>query len=188
MANFALTWTPAGGTNSISQRVEYKMASESNWFVATNLDSDDNSYTIQNLVDNVVYDFRIVNLCLVGGPIFGAPLHNIKITCPVINTELSYNWIKFTFANAGFDITGYKVELLNAAGTTVIATKDIVPNGGTVSDQFNGVQPVTNYNLRVTPKAVTQTATYDKVCPLLPITTLTVPTCDTPVLQTVIIS
>lgn len=177
MASFDLSWTPVGGANSTGQQVQYKESDASSWEVATTLGASANSYTVSGLLDNVIYDFRIVNLCAYGGPAPGASFEIADLICPTVSKTPTYNGVSFSFPHpTGTDLTEYKVDLMNGAGTTVLAFKNIVPVTSPVTDSFTGLSASTSYNLRVTVKA----GSYSKVCPLVSFSTTALPTCSAP--------
>lgn len=177
MASFDLNWTPAGGLNSTGQQVQYKVASSPTWVVATSLGASANSYTAEGLLDNVIYDFRIVNLCAYGGPAPGNVFQIIDIICPTVTTTPTHNSVSFSFSHpTGTSLNEYRVDLMNGAGTSVLAFKNIVPLTGSVSDSFTGLSATTSYNIRLTCKA----ETYSKVCPLVSFSTTALPACNMP--------
>jgi hypothetical protein len=184
MSSFILNWTPAGGLNSTGQQVQYKQSTSSTWITAATLSASANTYTITSLLDNVIYDFQIVNLCTFGGPTSGASFQTISLTCPTVSTTPTYNSVSFNFPNLGGSITEYRVDLMDAPGTSILAFKTITASGTTISDTFLGLSYSTNYQLRVTVKA----NTYTKQCPLVPFTTDNLPTCDAPTSLSVTIS
>lgn len=177
MASFDLSWTPASGINSTGQEVQYKESISSTWLVAATLSSTADSYTLEGLDDNVVYDFRISNLCSLGGPTPGGSFQLIGFVCPSIATTPTYNTVSYTFTHVGGSVTSYRVDLMNSAGTTIIAFKNITSPSGTISESFTGLTTLTNYNLRLTMKVGT---TYTKVCDLTPFATTNLPTCNMP--------
>lgn len=176
MTSFDLNWTPAGGLNSTGQQVQYKAAVSSTWIVATTLNASADSYTISDLNDNTIYDFRIVNMCSYGGPTPGSSFQTINFVCPTIIVTPTYNSVSFSFTHLGGSVTQYRVDLLNGAGTSTIAFKTISSPSGTVADSFTGLSTETNYQLRLTPKA----GTFSEQCPLEPFTTAPYPTCNIP--------
>lgn len=176
MPSFVLNWMPAGGLNSTGQQVQYKESTSGTWITATTLGSLANTHTIDSLLDNVFYDFRIVNVCLYGGPTNGTTITDIALICPSISITPSFNNVSFSFPELGGSITGYTVHVLNAAGNTVIATKTPTPSGGTVADSFTGLSAETDYNLRLTITAGARS----QVCTMNEFTTAALPTCDAP--------
>lgn len=184
MSSFILNWTPAGGITSTGQQVQYKLSTASTWTTAATVSAGTNTYTATGLWDNTIYDFQIVNLCSLGGPTSGTNFQTINIVCPTVTITPTYNSVSFSFAHPGASITEYRVDLLDNAGTTVIAFKNITPSGGTVSDSFLGLTAATNYKLKLTVKA----GTYSKACPVQSFSSEPFPTCDAPTALTVTIS
>lgn len=184
MASFTLNWTPAGGLNSTGQQVQYKESTSSTWITAATLGASANTYTISSLLDNMIYDFHIVNLCTFGGPISGATFQTVNLTCPSVLITPTYNSASFSFTHLGGSVNEYHIDLLDNAGTTILAFKNIVPVSSSVSDTFMGLNSATNYRIRVTVKA----QTYSKVCATVPFTTDPFPTCNAPTSLAVTIS
>ncbi len=176
MGTFNLNWTPPGGLNSTAQEVQYKASTSSTWLVATTLGATEDSYTVEDLLDNVLYDFRIVNICASGGPVPGATMQSIDFVCPTVNVTPASDTIGFNFSHVGGSVTSYDVELLDDAGTSVLDSKTVSSPGSVVSDSFTGLDATTDYNLRVKMHAGMRV----KVCPLVAVTTTVVPTCGIP--------
>jgi hypothetical protein len=176
MGSFLLNWTPAGGLNSTGQQVQYKVSTDSTWTTVTTLSASASTYTVLGLVDNTIYDFRVVNLCSFGGPTSGTNFQTINLTCPTVTVTPTYNSVSFSFPNLGASVTEYRVDLLNAAGSLVLAFKNITATGVTMSDSFVGLSSVTGYQLRVTVKA----GTFSKVCTASSFTTDALPSCGVP--------
>jgi hypothetical protein len=127
-------------------------------------------------MDNTIYDFRVVNLCSFGGPTSGTTFQAVNLTCPTVTVTPTYNSVSFSFSNLGASVTEYRVDLLNAAGSLVLAFKNITATGGTMSDSFVGLSASTGYQLRVTVKA----GTFSKVCGASSFTTAALPSCGVP--------
>jgi hypothetical protein len=183
MASFDLSWTPASGVNSTGQQVQYKESVSDTWLVVATLGGGASSYTVADLDDNVVYDFRISNLCSFGGPTPGSVFQIIGFVCPSVVITPTYNGVSFSFTHVEGSVTQYRVDLLNAAGSSVIAFKNITSPSGMVTDSFTGLSATTSYNLRLTMKVGT---TYSEVCDLAPFSTTSLPTCDMPTGLTVV--
>jgi hypothetical protein len=177
MASFDLSWTPASGLNSTGQRVRYKESVSSTWLIAATLSPTADSYTIEDLDDNVVYDFSILNLCSFGGPTSGPVFQSIDFVCPSIVTSPSYNMVSFSFTHVGGSVTQYRVDLLDEEGSSIVTFKNITSPSGVVADSFTGLSATTSYNLRLTMKVGT---TYSEVCDLVPFSTSSLPTCNMP--------
>lgn len=180
MARATLNWTAGGGGNSTGQRVDYKQNSSATWLQFGGLLSPSaNTVTVTGLLDNVIYDFRIVNLCSDGGPTNSPVDTKVLITCPSVTyTDLPTS-IAYQFSHLGGDVTKYVVELLNAAGTAVLDTKTHLAPSGTIASTFTGLTPSTNYGVRITVYAGTSFQ-FAKTCPVSNRTTAAPNPCNAP--------
>jgi hypothetical protein len=176
MSNAVIQWTPAGGANSLSQDVKYKKKSDAGFTLFGNVGPGVNTATITGLLDNVVYQFMVSNVCAYGGPTPSAQYEGVLFTCPAVNMTPSHNLVSYNFTHLGGDIDKYVVELLNASGSGVIATNQHTAPSGTISGSFTGLNPSTAYKIRVTVYA----GTYSKICPANDFSTAAAPVCDAP--------
>jgi hypothetical protein len=177
MASFDLSWTPASGINSTGQQVQYKESVSSTWLVAATLSGTADSYTVDDLDDNVVYDFRISNLCSLGGPTPGASFQVVGFVQPDVTITPTYNSVTFSFTHVGGSVSSYRMDLLNSSGSTILAFRNIPSPSGMVSNSFTGLSANSNYNLRLTMKVGTS---YSDVGDLLPFTSTDLPACSMP--------
>jgi hypothetical protein len=178
MAQIPLTWIPAGGFNSTGQQVQYKPEGGV-WTTFQTVAPAISSITITGLLDNTVYEFRIVNLCADGGPTPSPTvLTQIYISCPAPTFILSTNSIQYSFAHLGAQVTKYTVELLSAANV-VLQTKTHLAPSGTISETFTGLSPNTNYNVRVNVFAG-DTQQYSRTCASSSQTTTSPSVCAAP--------
>lgn len=172
--NITLNWTPGAGSST--QDVEYKLNTAGTWTTAvTGLLPATTTYTINGLLDNRIYNFRILTNCAGGSPAYSAPISQINIICPTVTTTVTDTSVSYSFSPIGGDITAYTVDLLDAAGTSVLQTQTptiTTPITGTFSTLTAG----TSYNVRVTATA----GTFNKVCPLNSVTTASAPSCNPP--------
>lgn len=176
-ASATLNWTPAGGTNSLGQDVQYKVRTSSTWITFSSVGPYISSAVITGLVDNTLYDFRIVNDCAFGGPAPTNLTSNIKFVCPVVTITPTYNQISVSFTAQGASIDRYVIELLNGAGTAVLSTIDKPSPSGTVSGTFTSLPAATAYKVRVTMYA---TADFSNQCLATAVSTTAAPTCGIP--------
>lgn len=175
-----LTWTPAGGSNSASQDVQYRIRGAGSWTTFQNVSASVNTLAVTGLTDNTIYEFRILNNCTVGGSTASNEDEDIKFTCPVLTITHTYNSITVQFTHLGAAVNAYDIQLLNSAGTSVLSTNAISSPSGTISSTFSSLTAATSYNIRVIPKATGDT-TYSKTdCALTSTTTDAAPTCDAP--------
>lgn len=173
MASASITWTPGGGANITSQSVDYRIQGASSWTTAvTGLAASTSTYNITGLADNTVYEFRVVSVCSIGGPIVSATMTNIKWICPTITVTPTHNTITYSFSSLGGSISAYTVELLSNDLATVIQTKS------TVSGVFDSVSilPSTSYKVRLTLTA----GMYTNTCTAISTATTAAPTCPIP--------
>lgn len=88
MATINLSWTPAGSATSVSQTVQRKPNSSSTWTdLATGLGASVSTYADSTASDNILYDYRILNVCSVGGPTPGSVAQADNIVCPAVSAS-----------------------------------------------------------------------------------------------------
>lgn len=175
MASAAIAWTPGGGPNITSQEVNYRIYGTTSWTSAvTGLSPSASSYTVTGLVDNTLYEFDVVSICSIGGPISSGILQAIKWFCPTITATSTHNTISYSFSTLGGSISGYSVQLLSYDLATVIQTLTTVT--GTFTS--GSITASTNYWIRLTLTAGPATHT----CPDVGIATVSPPTCPVPTL------
>lgn len=174
MASATLIWTPGGGANSLSQEIQYKVHTDSSPTTAAMVGAAVNTYTITGLLDNVIYDYWIVDHCAVGGPTPGQPSQAINLTCPAVTLNPDWNLIQYSFADLGGSVSGYNIFLFDANGNT-LATNN-APIGGSVTGTFTGLNPSSNYKVGVTVNA----GTFTKTCPPQSVSTIAPPACNAP--------
>lgn len=171
MASFILNWQPAGGPNSKSQDIQYKIADQADWITYQNVAATVSTIEITGLADNVKYAFQIVDNCIYGGPVASPTVLNIKITCPSVNFNNTYNTIQFSFNHLGGSIKQYVITLMTMDGT-ILANQTITNLAAVITGSFEGVTPSTSYQIVVTPsdgqgrscEAVTTATTLPPVC------------------------
>ena len=183
MANITLNWTPGGGANIINQKVQYKPVYNTNWTLFTNgtyptglLPASLATVPITGLLENTLYQFRIVSVCQVGGDIVGNETTAIKWLCPTIQTSSTYNTISYQIPDQGQGITGYTFQLLDAS-LNVIQTKTTLTG---VFDS-SSLAPSTGYFIKL---ILQSNNTLTNNCTPVALSTTGVPNCPTPVLQT----
>jgi hypothetical protein len=173
-----LTWAPAGGVTSQNQDVQYKAASSTTWITYANVGATVSSASITGLIDNTIYDFRVVNNCTYSGPTPAMATQNAKITCPAVTIFPGYDHVDYSFVHLGADISKYVVDLLDASDA-VLLTNTITSFPIPISSSFSGLVPSTNYKLRITVYAGAAFA-YNKQCEAQAFATSAPPTCDAP--------
>lgn len=184
MANITISWTPAGGVDSVDQTVQYRLQGSSTW-----IDTDDSplaptvdTTTIEDLLENEVYEFRIVNNCA-GGSVSTPYVESAILTCTDVSIiDLDYNSGTYSFTDLGGDVSSYVIQLLDGAGTSVLSSQTkLPPFAGTISGSFGGLTSNTTYNIRVIVNVVGSFNSYTKTdCALVPFTTDEITACLAP--------
>lgn len=177
MASATITWVPAGGV-STSQDIQYKASTSGIWITYASVGPTISTATIPGLIDNVIYDFRIVDDCSYGGPSPSGEDHKIKITCPIVTITPTYNTVGYSFVHLGGSISKYVVELLNSVGATLATNTHTSPTG-TITGTFTSLIPTTSYKIRVTVYAG-PSFTFNNVCSAQNFTTGAPPVCNPP--------
>jgi hypothetical protein len=171
--NIVLTWTPGAG--STSQTVQYKLASDSTWTNHSVVSAATTTVTISGLLDNEIYDFRIVSTCP-NGTSQSNTSQQIKIECVgTLTASATENDISYSFTPLGGSISSYSVKLFAADGVTLVATS--TPTGtNPLTGTFTGLTAGTIYQIQVVPTA----GSFTKLnCPMLEQST-DVAVCDAP--------
>jgi hypothetical protein len=156
MATINLSWTPAGGATSTSQKVQRKLASGSTWTdIATGLSTTANSYSDTTAVANTLYDYQVVNICSVGGPSASGTVQADSITCPSLTASNpqsgTYDTIVVNYGATSADVSHVSLVLLDAAGSALVATAAPAPSGqGAGTYTFTGLDYDTTYTIRLT--------------------------------------
>jgi hypothetical protein len=164
MATATINWTPVNDVFSVNQSVYYKAFDDADWTLFNTVAPSANTATITGLTDNVIYQFRVRNNCIGGGNTFGNTDEAINITCPTpLTVDPAELTADFSFPHLGGDISSYLVELLSAADA-VLDDETITSPGSSVTGTFTGLNPSTDYKIRVTPKATGSQGDYISVC------------------------
>ena len=177
--SIVLNWTAAGGANSTGQKVERSLAGAGTYTTLATLNATATTYTDNTAVVDTVYDYRIVNICEVGGPTSSGTQDIVDITCVSLTTSVS-----------GLTVSGEYGELLNEtqwsafaiydeSGATEIQSIDPLPSGqgaGAYNSTDAGMNYNTNYILRATLTAPNGTI---KKCDVS-FSTGAAPACDAP--------
>lgn len=178
MAQCVLTWTPGAGTNSLNQLIQYKLDTGTTWIDFNTVGPTVATATITGILDNRIYDFRIIDNCSAGGPTASQIIKGVKLLCPTITPTVGYDTLQYSFTHGGGDISKHVVELLNASNA-IVASKPHTNASGTISDIFTGLTPDTDYSVRVVVFAGASNE-YSKTCTATTFKTTPAPTCNVP--------
>lgn len=182
MARAIINWTPAGGTNSTNQTVQYKLSTSSTWIDFSVESSSVTTKTITGLTLNAIYDFRIVDNCLVGGASGSSVFSGIVFSCPSIVVTNTYNSVTVNFSTTTLlSINKIVVQLLASDGTTIVGSQII---SGLVNDHdyttaFAGLSAATTYKARLVLFAGTGFI-YTNNCSIETTITAAIPVCNAP--------
>ena len=146
MATINLSWTPSNDANSTGQKVQRKSGAGSFADIGTILSASASSYSDTTAIDNVLYTYQIVNICVVGGPTDSMEVQAGKAVCPEIGEIVNGNEVSLSFPTL-FDDLSYagNITIDNAIGS--------YSSGNSQSGQvltFTGVYDTTyNYTFSV---------------------------------------
>jgi hypothetical protein len=193
LPHLTVNWTPAGGSDSLSQDLLWKRDIDGafNTGVA-GLGPNIANYTIDgSFNENRIYDTEVVNHCAGGGSFISAKFSTIGWLCPVVSLVLaSQTKLKVSFPHTPSSIQQYIIRLYDQTGTSQIDSKVIsdpalLNNPGNIVYEFTNLQGTTNYKVRVEMYA----GTFSKLdCPQTAFTTTSAPTCTAPVVTSATVS
>lgn len=161
-AQFTLNWDNTAvlaHPNSTGQRVSYRQKSVGGAWItagftpandlATNVNSAD---TPNSLLDNVVYEFKVENLCSEGGPTINdnGVREAIEFACITPDTDQDFESASISINLTGTDITKVRFTLKRASDNTIIAGPTVVNRvANAASFNVTGLVPETNYYWQV---------------------------------------
>ena len=174
--SIVLNWTAAGGANSTGQRVERSAYGANSYSTLATLSASATNYTDATALIDTVYDYRIVNICEVGGPTNGGRVNIVDITCPIVTANVSGLIITGEYGDTANESDYQSVQLLNTA-EDVLQTLTVTGNQpGTYTFTDAGVDYNTTYIVRVVIVAPNGTT---KDCDTS-VSTGNAPACDAP--------
>lgn len=147
--SIVLNWTAAGGANSTGQKVQRAPYGTGSYVDLTTLSATATTYTDTTAVIDTVYDYRIVNICEVGGPTNGGRATIVDITCPTVTATASGLIISGEYTDALNESQFQSINLLDSEETVLqtIALSGNQPDTYAFTDA--GVTYNANYIVRL---------------------------------------
>ena len=168
-----LNWTI--GSGATSQNIQYKLATDSIWTTFSTLSGTATTETVTGLLDNYIYDFRVVTVCSGGAPAGSTPTQQIKFVCPSVGVSVTHDTVSYSFLELGGSVSTYTVKLFASDGTTELASQ--TPTGtSTRSGTFTGLSALTTYNILV----IAAVSTFTSSCSQVTTATTAIPACNPP--------
>jgi hypothetical protein len=121
MATIILNWTPVNDANSTGQIVQRSLASGGGWSDIASLAPPENTYSDTTVVLNTLYTYRIVNVCLEGGPTESSTVTKGKPDCPdLLDPSLSSGSATIFLPTLTGDAVYGAYSLLDSTNTLVV--------------------------------------------------------------------
>ncbi len=133
--NIQLKWTVTSNGTDNKQQIQYKLKEDTKWIDYQLIDINVNEIVIENLKEDVVYDFRILSICKRRNNISSNIMTKVFFSCPKSDFEATTSSIIVTIEAKG-DIDKYECILSNDQETTVYNTQ-------TKTGPFGGQEPLT---------------------------------------------
>lgn len=153
MANISVTWSAGSG---IDQQFLYlKKASDSNWINIALLDNTVNSYIVQGVEDDILYQFKIV---VEGSCGTTETIEEVAaLTCPQLSLTNTCSSISYSFPGHSNTDISYDVVLLNTQNVEI--ARQTKAHAATVTGTFSNLNQGLTYKVRIIPKLGTVTRT-----------------------------
>lgn len=176
--SIVLNWTAAGGANSTGQKVERSLAGAGTYTTLATLSASATTYTDNSAVVDTVYDYRIVNICEVGGPTSSGTQDIVDITCVSLTTSVSGLTVSGEYGELFNETAWQSFDIYDESGAAVIQALAVPgdQNPGSYNSTDAGMEYNTNYILRATLTAPNGTI---KKCDVS-FSTGAAPACDAP--------
>jgi hypothetical protein len=179
--SIVLNWTAAGGANSTGQQVQRSAYNANSYSTIATLNATATTYTDTTAIIDTVYDYRIVNICEVGGPTNGGRATIVDITCPTITTNVSGLIISGEHGETTNDSEYESIKLLNQGEDELQALNITGNQAGPYAFTDAGVDYDTTYIVRaviIAPDGTTKNCDTS-------VSTGAAPSCDAPTNLTV---
>lgn len=176
--SIVLNWTAAGGANSTGQKVERSPAGAGTYTTLATLNATATTYTDTSAVVDTVYDYRIVNICSVGGPTSSGTQDIVDITCVSLTTNVQGLIVDGEYGELFNETQWAAFGIYDESGASEIQALTVPgdQNAGAYTSTDAGMEYNTNYILRATLTAPNGTT---KKCDVS-FSTGAAPACDAP--------
>jgi hypothetical protein len=189
MAQFNFNWLVFPDPNSTGQRASYRQKSVGGaWITAGFTPANDLSAVATStqspvLLDNIVYEFKIENLCAVGGPTINdnGIIEALKFACIAPVTSQDFESADISIDVTGLDITKARFTLRLASNNNIVSGPTTVTRiGNSISHSVTGLADATNYYWQIELIATVNSieVVSPAICSPYPFTTDADPTCD----------
>jgi len=149
MANFLVTWSVGPGITS--QDIYLRLKHGGTYSKIATVGGTVTSYNVNGLLDNRIYQFKIVTKCAQGDT-ESLPYELVNLTCPdPVTTSSSCSGLGYSFSELGGDVNQYDIVLYNNVDVEV--NRQTKPAAATVSGVFTGTISGATYKIRVVPRA-----------------------------------
>jgi hypothetical protein len=155
MATVTLTWTPTNNATSTGQQVQRKLASSPTWVTIATVGASIATYVDTTAADNVLYDYRVLNVCSVGGPTSSGVTQASKIICPTVTVTNpqtgAANTLLVSYPTLSGDVSYDSIQLFASNGTTSVQGPfDISGSGqGAGTYTFTSLTYSTSYVVKI---------------------------------------
>lgn len=140
-----LDWIPYSGSNSVSQDIN-----RADVGIINNVGPSVNIYTDNTANPNTLYEYTVVNNCLVGGPQSSNTVVGISWECPTIYIADVGGDFKVTTDPLTYGYY-YSIDLYDINNIVLVANGDpIPPTQDPLNQSFQGLSAGTYYTVRVT--------------------------------------
>lgn len=173
-----LNWTAAGGANSTGQQVLRTLYGANSYSTLATLGASAITYTDTTAVVDTVYEYKIVNICDVGGPTEGGRVNIVDITCVTVTTSVTGLIISGGYGELFNDTAWNDFAIYDSTGNTLIQQLAIPGDdqAGTWTATDAGIDYNTSYIVRAALVAPNGTT---KDCDVS-VSTGAAPACDAP--------
>ena len=134
MAAVTLTWTPTNNATSLGQEVQRKLASSPTWVTIATVGSSIATYVDTTAADNILYDYRVLNICSVGGPTSSSVIKASKIICPTVTVTNpqtgAANTLLVSYPALSGDVLYASIQLFASNGTTGVQGPFVISSSG----------------------------------------------------------